>query len=688
MRNFITLGLLLTTSYLPLIHAAVKLPSIFSKHMVLQQGESAPIWGQASPGEQVTVSIAHQQAETVANADGHWRIELPQLGLDEGPHVLVVEGTNRLEIEDVVLGEVWLCSGQSNMDFQVSKSIGAQEEIKLPENRRLRQFKVTGPISEFPQKDCHGRWIIADPKTVGNFSGVAYYFGKKISTELGQNVGLINASVGGTAIEAWTSLEALSQSPQLKESAEKYHNEHWKIFPRKLKQFSNDWTTWVKTNQREVVEPTNLEPYLSADSSGWDSVELPGPILNSKLPQAGVIWLRRTVEIEDSNASQRWGLELGDTTGLCEIYWNGHKIRTETVIDLTKQKSPLRASISNNWIKTGSNQLAIRMYQPKEGFAVGDIQRFRLSFHQSRQDLDGIWKVKVESALPALSPEARANYPEVPPQPKIRTASLAAAWFNTKIAPLIPYSLRGVIWYQGESNAGRAYQYREAFPLMIRDWRARWGLGDFPFYFAQLANYGAKTNEHPNSHWAQLREAQTLTLKLPNTGQAILTDLGESRDIHPRNKKDVGERLAAIALARDYGLNIEYEGPSYESMTIENSGIRLHFSNISESLVAHPVPENYIVQSRVNQTAPLIRHSPNSQLESFAICGEDRQWHWANASIEGTTVFVHSPDVPDPVAVRYNWESNPNGNLYNSAGFPAGPFRTDDFPLSTRDARY
>lgn len=265
---------------------------------------------------------------------------------------------------------------------------------------------------------------------------------------------------------------------------------------------------------------------------------------------------------------------------------------------------------------------------------------------------------------------------------------MAGFLFNGMIHPILPYAISGVIWYQGESNAGRAYQYRTAFPLMIADWRKHWNQGDFPFYFCQLANYMAKKPEPGDSAWAELREAQAMTLARANTGQAVLIDIGESGDIHPRNKKDAGERLALIALAKDYNKSIPYSGPVYDSMNIAGGKATIKFKHVDEGLVAKPLPETFVVKSQTNETAPLVRNSPASQLEGFAICGEDKKWVWADAKIDGQTVVVWSDKVPAPVAVRYAWADNPTCNLYNTAGLPASPFRTDDFPPTTKDAKY
>ena len=301
--------------------------------------------------------------------------------------------------------------------------------------------------------------------------------------------------------------------------------------------------------------------------------------------------------------------------------------------------------------------------------------------------LDGEWLARAEYEFPALDAKALASAPK-PPASVLGEMNCPSSIFNGMIAPILPYAIRGVIWYQGENNCRRAYQYRTAFPLMISGWRKQWNQGDFPFYFCQLANHLGKKPTPDESTWAELRDAQSVALKLPNTGQAVLVDVGESADIHPRNKKDAGERLALIALAKDFGKSLPYSGPVFDSLKIEGHKAILTFRHTDGGLIAKPLAATYDVSSKANMTAPLVRNSPNSQLEGFAICGQDKQWVWADAKIEGDKVVVTSDKVAVPVAVRYAWADNPTCNLYNGANLPASPFRTDDFPAVTLDAKY
>jgi sialate O-acetylesterase len=294
---------------------------------------------------------------------------------------------------------------------------------------------------------------------------------------------------------------------------------------------------------------------------------------------------------------------------------------------------------------------------------------------------------KTEYEFPAIPAEKTAVAPQPPANPP-GLHSVASFLFNGMVRPIIPYAIRGVIWYQGEANTGRACQYRTSFPLLISDWRKQWNQGDFPFYFCQLPIYRPKVSMPGESGWAELREAQSMALKLPNTGQAVTIDVGETGNLHPRNKKDVGERLALIALARDYGKAIPFSGPVYDSIKVESGKAILSFQHTDGGLTAKPLPQTDAVNSLTNETAPLVRNSPNSQLEGFAICGEDRKWVWADAKIDGNNVIVWSDKVPSPAAVRYAWADNPTCNLTNGPGLPASPFRTDDFPPVTLKGKY
>jgi len=450
--------------------ADVRLPKIIGDHMVLQQGMPVPIWGWADAAESVTVTLGESKAATTADADGKWMVKLDaaQAG---GPCQMTVQGNNTITLDDILVGEVWVCSGQSNMQWSVSGSANPQVEIAAADYPKIRLFTVARKVAEKPLDDCEGSWVACSPQTVPGFSAVAYFFGRYLHKELDVPVGLINTSWGGTIAEAWTSHEGLLGEP-------------------------------------------DFEPIL-----------------------------QRAAQFDPNTPNQ------------------------------------------------------------------------------------------------------------------------ASNLYNAMIQPLIPFGIRGAIWYQGESNCSRAKQYRKLFPAMITDWRTHWGQGDFPFLFVQLApfRYGGLD---PRC-LAELWEAQRLTLSLPNTGMAVTTDIGNVADIHPKNKQDVGRRLALWALAITHGKDLVYSGPLYESMAVEGDKIRVRFKHVGGGLVA----------------------GEGKPLAEFTIAGADGQFVPADAVIDGDSIVVHSDQVTAPVAVRFAWRDDAAPNLFNQEGLPASPFRTDDFEMVTAGSK-
>ena len=675
--RFLALLLTVTLASAP-AWADVVLPSIISDHMVLQKTPKARIWGKAAPGEEVSVTLDKLTARATAGPDGKWALLLNLSESKPGPFELVVQGKNRIAVADVVVGEVWVASGQSNMAFGMYDEISSKEEIPASVNPMLRQFCVLSQVSAKPMDDCKGQWIVAGPKSTANFTAVGYYFGKRLQQELRVPVGLIKASWGGTIVEGWTSAGAIDTVPELKtarERAEKTYQE----YPALKEAYVARFGQWLAENQREDRPCADAAAYAAPGISteGWSKVNLPGSLQSVGLPATGTLWLRKEVLIPAADARKPFRLEWGPEQGFETVYWNGQPIQSLTYKDWQGIDQYRAYTIPAEQVKEGGNLLAVRIYAPVA---------MPKALDRINQKIQGEWLGKAEFAFPPLDAQQAARAP-VPPLAQRPPQDLPGSLFNGMIAPITPYTIRGVIWYQGEFNCPRAWQYRIAFPLLINDWRAQWNQGDIPFYFCQLPAFNCKIPQPGESPWAELRESQAMTLKLPNTGQAVLIDTGEAGDIHPRDKRPAGERLAAIALARDYGKKIPHQSPAYESMKVENSKVRIEFAHVEGGLVAHPVLVTYVVKSSSGETAPLVRNSPQSELEGFAICGEDKKWVWADAKIDGDGVVVWSSQVPAPVAVRYAWAANPACNLYNQAGFPASPFRTDDFPVSTQNAK-
>ena len=664
--------------------AEVRLPAIFSEHMVLEKCGNVPVWGRANAGEEVSVTLNSQKKTTTAAGDGTWSVLLDLRDSPPGPFELMIEGENKIVIGDVVVGEVWVASGQSNMAWALKETTAAEREIAASENPMLREFRVSLNPSDEKAGDVRGRWVTASPATAGGFSAVGYYFAKRLQHELQRPVGLITTSAGGTQAEAWTSSEAIDSVPELRPTRDRRWAEQ-RDYPAKKEAFVKAMDAWVEATGREDQPAVDAAAFAGFDVSteGWTPISLPGPVRGSGLPAAGVVWIRREVELSAEQAKLNQNLRL-PLDGFDGIYWNGELIKQTSYKDFpglgfVRSNGPFVIPAAK--VKPGKNVIAIRLYQPVAP-AI-----FHNDLRVGRTGISGEWLAKAEREFPAIAPEQNTAAPRPPVNPA-RPMDVASYLFNGMVAPLIPYAISGVIWYQGESNTGRSWQYRTVFPLLIKDWRNHWARGDFPFYFCQLANFKDKKAEPDESAWAELREAQSTALALPNTGQAVLIDLGESEDIHPRNKKEAGERLAAIALARDYGRDVPFSGPVFQSASFDSGRAVLRFDHTDGGLVAKPLPETFDVASEIRKTAPLVRNSPGSELEGFAVCGEDGKWFWAEARIKGDTVVVSSASVPSPTAVRYAWADNPTCNLYNGAGFPAAPFRTDDFPAKTLNAKY
>ena len=493
------------------VYAEISLPAVIGSNMVLQRGQENPIWGWGEAGEKVKVEFAGQTLETTCGTNGQWRVKLAPMEACAKPRTMTVTGSNTLTLENVLVGEVWVCSGQSNMGMSVNGCWNADLEIATANYPAIRLITNPNPGSQEPQTTFNGAWEACAPATVPGFSAVGYFFGRTLHQMLGVPVGLIDNAWGGSACEAWIRRDLLKD--------------------------------------KEIYKP-----------------------------------------------------------------------------------------LMDRWVET------------ERSF---DFAKIRADYEQK---LAG-WKTRCEKAKAAGTPAPRRPRP---PRPQQAGQHPPANLFNARLLPLVPYGIRGAVWYQGESNSGRAYQYRDMFPLMIRNWRDTWKQGDFPFYWVQLADFRDEQPEPGDSDWAELREAQTMTMdKLPNTGQAVIVDLGEASDIHPKDKQNVAFRLARWALARDYGLDLPYRSAQYKSMTVAGKKVVLSFDHVNGGL----------------------RTVDHRRVSGFAIAGDDKKWVWAEAKIVGKDrVEVWSDAVAAPVAVRYAWADNPVCNLYDQSGLPVTPFRTDDWP--------
>ena len=657
------LAFVLALAVCPVARADVRLPALVGRHMVLQRDAPARVWGWASPGELVRVSAGPARGEARAGSDGRWSVELPAQPAG-GPFTLTIAGTNTITLDDVWAGEVWVASGQSNMEFALAQSIGGPEAATAGCDG-LRLFTVTKATSLQAKDDVTGQWSACDATTAPMFSAVAFYFGQEVHRALGVKVGLVHSSWGGTPAEARTSREALAAEPSLRPMFADFDDALHD--PEAQKAFAARLEAWETTNYHQDVSNEGLPKGWArpeTDSAGWAQMDLPRQWEKAGLAIDGAVWFRRAVDIPVAWAGKDLLLSLGALDDFDTTYFAGEEVGRTGKETPGYYSVPRRYTVPGRLVKPGRTVIAVRVFDHYGGGGFsGSAPEMTLGpAAGAPQSLAGTWEYRVERELPPSTPDfaTQPRYPS-PDNPNSPTVL-----YGAMIAPLTPLAIRGAIWYQGESNAGAAFQYRSLFPAMIRDWRKAWSRGDFPFLFVQLANYMARAAEPGESAWAELREAQAMTLGVPGTGMAVTIDIGEAGDIHPKNKKDVGSRLARWARADTYGQAIVKSGPLYDTLALEGSAVRVRF-----------------------------RHAAGLKADGgaaggFAIAGADRQWQWAEARIEGETVVVSSPAVPQPVAVRYAWADNPEATVRNGEGLPASPFRTDDWPMLTapRGASY
>lgn len=647
----------------------VKLASLFQDHMVLQRGMAdVPVWGTADPGEEVTVTIAEQSKHVAADAKGNWMVKLDEMKAG-GPWVMELKGKNTIKLQDVMIGEVWVCSGQSNMEMQVIQSKDGVGEVSRANYPDIRLFHVPTRPAASEQTQTPGNWVVCSPKTVGDFSAAGYFFGREIHNKLdGVAVGLIESCVGGTPAESWTPEAELEAHDETKPIMAQWEKDK-AAYPALKAAFDQNMREWKDKYTKEPARPAATEGWEKEglDSSSWGTVVEPGAIQEKAgWKHNGVIWFRKEIEVPAEWAGKDLVLQLGRIDDRDITYFNGVEVGHTWIENPLAVFVRRRYVIPGKLVKSGKNVIAVRVWDSGGvGGLMAEPKEMRLSSEVlpgAPISLDGKWQWKAELER------------DVPPQPSEPrgpgNAWTPAALWDGMIKPLIPYGIQGVIWYQGESNADRAEQYQTLFPAMISAWRKEWGEGNFPFLFVQLANFGlwkAPQTEPADSTWAELRDAQRMTLRAsPNTGMAVAIDIGDSKDIHPKNKQEVGRRLALVALANVYGKQeFAYSGPILQSLDMEGQKVRLHFRPGAERLEQH-----------------------GAELKGFAVAGEEHKFYWARASIDGNDqVVLYCDQVKKPVAVRYGWADDPQVGLFNSAGLPASPFRTDSWPGITAGKR-
>ena len=638
-------------------HAEVRLPAIIGDNMVFQQGVKIRIWGTAKPDERVTVTFNTHSSSAVATTEGRWEVFLGPFKAG-GPFELMVKGENVLTIKNVLVGEVWLCSGQSNMEWPLINTFNGDDTVAEANFPQIRLFTVEKHTSTTPLTDVEGHWVITTPDEAAHFSAVGYFFGRELYRQLKVPVGLIHSSWGGTPAEAWTSNDALRSVPELKPILDRYGSS-LNALPQTKEAYARALAAWEEKNlYRDSGNKGEGLGYADpkASTAGWSKMELPKQFETAGLLIDGAVWFRRVVEVPEKWSGKDLVLNLPPIDDYDTTYFNGTKIGSIGRETLNSYMVARKYVVPGRLVHAGANVIAIRVFDSagEGGFSRGG--KFSLGPATAAEpdliSLRGAWEYKVELALEPKHPDWGSR----PDAVGVNNQNNPSVLYNAMIAPLVRFPIRGVIWYQGESNAGRAYEYRALFPLMIRNWRTAWGR-EFPFYFVQLANWHAHKAEPDESDWAELREAQMMTLREPQTGMAVIIDIGDEVELHPRNKLDVGRRLAAWALAATYGRKVVPSGPLFDRFTIDGDKIRIKF-----------------------KYAAGLKTIDGGPVKGFAIAGEDHHFVWADARIDGDTVVVSSPHVAKPVAVRYGWADNPIVNLYNQVGLPASPFRTDDWP--------
>ncbi len=633
--------------------ASPTLAPLFGDHMVLQQRQVVPVWGVAAPGARVEVAIGRQRHVARADADGRWRVNLAPLAAG-GPHVLRAWCEDTVTFRDVMVGEVWLASGQSNMEMPLrgwARVLDADAEVARATDPKLRLVVIDHRVSYQPEPGAHtSGWQVCAPATASQFSATAYFFALALRKQLGVPVGIVQATWGGTEVESWTRTGALRELPGTEAALRALEARALEGTPdERRRAFARATEAWLASS-RALDRSRDAKPAWSApalDEREWKSMRLPAGWENRGLADLdGVVWFRRHVELPRGWSGRDLALSLGRIDDEDSTYFDGVLVGSESVYD-----HPRAYTVPASLATPGDHVIAVRVYDWIGGGGLwGDAAMMRLSPKEgaSATDslrLDGDWKYRVALDLTEAGPRPRD--PDDPNQPGVLA--------NGMIAPLVPFAVRGVIWYQGEQNVGRAEQYRALFPGMIADWRAWWRQPELPFLYVQLANFLPRKDSPGESDWALLREAQGLARSLPNTAMATAIDIGDADDIHPRNKQEVGRRLALAALGTVYGRDTVHRGPSKRAVRPDGAALRVTFANTGGGL----------------------RARGGREPAGFAVAGADGVWRWARARIEGDDVVLTCAQVPKPVHVRYAWADNPACGLEGGTGLPAEPFRTD-----------
>ena len=618
--------------------ANVSLPYIFSDNMVLQRNAEIPIWGFASPKEKITIHFQKQTKTTVADENGNWRVLLNK-EKEGGPFILKINGNNKIIFKNILIGDVWLCSGQSNMEWNLASADGYKDELNQKEFPLIRHVKIQKKINSLPQQNTsETHWDIANKSTIGDFSAVSYFFAKKMYHERKVPIGIINSSWGGTVIETWIPKTAFEKSDYFKEMIAKMPQVNIETLEQKNIESK---TNFIENLLHSKISDFSSQNFLSNDYDDSSLVDLYVPKAWEEQGYEGldgIAWIRKTIELTDEDIKNNVTLYLGKIDDEDNTYFNGKEIGS------MKQWSDDRIyNIPKDLLKKGKNVIVVRIKDNGSGGGLwSNPEEIKLVTPQRNISLSGNWKVAVDKIYTSIS---QNEFPSL--------------IYNAMIHPIESTKVSGILWYQGESNESRAYEYNKSFPLLINSWREKFGKTT-PFYFVQLATYDTPGNSNDGCNWAELREAQTNALKLENTGMVVTTDIGNPKDIHPRNKKTVGERLTNLALKNNL------KSPVFNDFSIEGNKIIITFN-----------------------TKDVIISKDGKPLTGFEISGTDQKFYPAKAEIKDNKVIVTSSDVPNPVAARYGWKGDDSeNNLFTEKGLPISPFRTDNFKTITKDKKF
>ena len=623
------------------VMAIVTLPAVFSDNMIIQRDLPIKVWGRADQGESVRVTLNGQTVTTRTGKDGVWHVQLKAMPYG-GPYEMTICGKNTITLQNILMGDIWVCSGQSNMGMAVAESINGQEEARQAHYPKIRLLTVNFAMSETPLEEVktRGGWVECSPQTVERFSAAGYFFGRELYRQLDIPIGLINVSRGGSNIETWTSIPMMQTQTAY---AQKMSILQSPDFARHLdKKDTPDLYKMLET------EPGKSQKWYlpEIDDSSWETTNLPARWSDVGIKGSGVVWYRKEFQLTAEQVRSAVMICLGTIDDSDETYLNGQQIGATPayMIDRSYPVCP-------DGLREGKNILAVKVVNGGGDAGMYDQpDRMFCQTNEKRIPLTGLWRYKTSFMVNVMDNISPNDFPSL--------------LYNAMLYPLTKMPIKGAIWYQGESNVVEGYPYRTLFTNLITDWRNAWGQGDFPFYFVQLANWGPPAALPIESNWSELRESQHLALRLPNTGEAVIMDIGDAEDIHPRNKQDVGYRLALNALAGTYGKDVVYSGPEYQSMQIAGNKAILTFTHTGRGMIAK---------------------GKYGYLTGFSIAGEDRKFVWAKAFIEGNTIVVYSDAISRPVAVRYAWADNPDdAALFNKEGLPASPFRTDNWKVSTQ----